>query len=178
MFFYEEEFLRNSFFREAKNFLHDDFEDDILDSDNSISFDFMENIDVEGKSFDLLKYLHGFCDEFAIYLSEEFQYDICFWTEYDYEINKMVLVHAFNKIKYNNKEYYVDIRGFTKDFEDILIGFEDYIVNDNLNIKTFSNLTDAKLFLRNILELDNYIINNKNEIRQIMGYFKSVYVFK
>lgn len=178
MFVCEDDFLRNSFFREAKDFFNEDMEGDVMNVENSISFGFMENVDIDGQSFDFFKYLHGYCDEFAMYLAEKFSYDICIWITHDYELNKDVLVHTFNRLEYGGKIYYIDVRGITESFDDVLLDFEDYSSEDSLNIQIFSNIKEAELFIKNVLGFDEYNKTNKEEIEFIVDKFRSMYKFK
>lgn len=64
-------------------------------------------------------YLHGYCDE---WVNENYiESDKCIViTEYDYEIDKVCLMHSclFRDGKY------VDVRGETEDFNNVIDGFD------------------------------------------------------
>ncbi len=81
-----------------------------LDEEDFESFAFMENIsesfDSDELSFiDLYKYIHGYCDEFAMMLSKLYGYEIKMAFCGD------ILIHAWCQ----KGEYFIDARGITND---------------------------------------------------------------
>lgn len=142
-----------------------------------ICYDFLEDISINNKSYNLLKYLHGYCDNFAVYMAKRFGYNICLWTQYDYDIEKIALVHAFNSCVVNEKTYYIDIRGVTSNIENIYSDFEDFCDEDNICMQSFSNIEEAKKSLESILLLPKYKINSEQyvEMQTIVDTFLNMY---
>lgn len=89
-------------------------------------YGFLENVDVEGESFDLNQFLHGYCDEFAYFQAMKHAYNIVVWYEVNEETQQFSLIHAFNHFNEDGVDYYLDVRGITSDLASIQEEFEDY----------------------------------------------------
>ena len=80
-------------------------------------------------------YLHGYCDD---WVNENYQKgDICIAiTEYDYEVECICLMHS---CLFRNGMY-LDVRGETDDFEDVLDGFDygEHFVEEYPSLKDFN----------------------------------------
>ena len=59
-----------------------------------------------------ISFLHGDCQYFALALAKLCKYKIVFWLDFDGEIQKTCLVHAFNYVEgLHDKRIYIDIKG-------------------------------------------------------------------
>lgn len=135
----------NNFF--YKGFYEDYFNlKETQDEDDFESFLFMENIcesfdSDDLSSVDLYKYIHGYCDEFAMMLSKLYRYEIkmAFCGE--------VLIHAWCQ----KGKYFIDARGITDDEK---LFFSEYNMK-NTTIYTVANVEEFLQFAREMLERQN-----------------------
>ena len=140
--------MHSGFYTE-RDMLVQDYKDEIEDID--FRFEFMDGLDFfyqdELSCIDMYKYLHGYCYLFALMLSKVFGYKIkSFWTSKDN------LIHAFCVTQSKDgKEYYIDARGYTDDYDEFISEFpisryndintsSDFIVVDSDNAQAFSTL--------------------------------------
>lgn len=130
--------------------------------------DFLSTLQLANRTIDANNYLHNLSYEFALALSEVFDYYIVLWIVYDCEKKENILVHAFNVFYYKDREYYVDVRGVTDNINDILNGFNSYRKIDNPIIY---NSKQAKGILKK-LNLDTDI---SDMIYKVIEYYKSNY---
>lgn len=65
-------------------------------------FAFMENIE-----YNPYQFLHGYCDQFAMVLSQKFGYEI------ELVRNDDSLIHAYCTVNFQGKKAYIDVRGIT-----------------------------------------------------------------
>ena len=126
------------------------------DSLEMFSFAFLDNINEafyqdELSVVNFEKYLHGFCDEFAILLNKKYNYPI------SAIFKGSKLVHAYCKVD----NLYVDIRGITDDKELFDSEFIDELREETI-IKTFSNYNDFFEHMSKIIS--NYKIENIDEL--------------
>lgn len=91
--------------------------------DNS-SFEFL--LDIKCSDYNTAyDYLHGWCFDFAICLSQEFGYPI------EVVMNdKKEVIHTYCTTNIDNKLYYIDVRGRTDDPELFYEEFNDDIIYD------------------------------------------------
>ena len=138
-----------------------------------IEYGFLENIIIGENKYDLMKYLHGYCDRFAIGLASFFGYGIKMMFGYDYELDREFLIHSFGFILIRDKMYYIDVRGVTDSLDDIKTDFEDW---DELSNVEFHNLDEAKDYLESFLGVsyddDEDICK---EVGMIIEYMKEFY---
>lgn len=140
------------------------------DRDKEYDFGQLENVCVESDIFDLFKYLHGFCDDFALFFSCKYDIEICLLEGYDEETNQKYLIHAFNCFECNGAECYMDIRGITDDIERILLDFDDEV--DEIVFKTKLSYKECIKYLScNKLEYED-------ELKLIYELFKDYYNVK
>lgn len=136
---------------------------------NDGDYDFLENTKVNGHTVDALQFLHGNCHTFAVVTAELLSANVGLWTEYDEEMGCEVLIHAFVVESKNNEAVYIDVRGVTDSFEDIVDGF-DYMYEPSFNILTIteaeSKLKSMGITMSDIITakkiLNYYIVNYKN----------------
>ena len=84
----------------------------------------LEDILIGTDGMNAMCYLHGFCNDIAMYLSKRFNYEVVMVIEYDDEIEKDALVHAFNTVEKDGERYYIDIRGITTNEDEIMQSFD------------------------------------------------------
>lgn len=100
-------------------------------NDDEFEFDFLEEVMLpcpngKFKKANLMLFLHGYCDIFAYRLRDLFGYQIC--NEYEDE-NCEHLIHSYCKFNYEGKDYYIDIRGITDDYDEFRNEFADWDTN-------------------------------------------------
>lgn len=124
-------------FFDFKREFQDDFDE---------SFDFMDSISDAFESdelsqIDLHKYIHGYCDEFAMMLCGLYGYEIkiAFYGKQ--------LIHAWCQ----KGEYFIDARGITNDEK---LFFSEYYIDD-AKIYTLSDVNSFIEFANEILAQDN-----------------------
>ena len=138
-----------------------------------IEYDFLEDVIVNENKYNLMKYLHGYCDRFALGLANSFGYGIKMMFGYDYELDRDFLVHTFNFVSIKDKMYYIDVRGVTDSLDDIKTDFEDW---DEISNMTFYNLDEAKNYLESFLAITyEDEVDIWKEIDMIMEDMKEVY---
>lgn len=109
--------------------------------------------------------LHGICHYLALALAEKYNYKIILWLDYDLEIEKDVLIHAFN---ITNEGKFIDYNGITNNIENI-IGEFDY--NEKPVICGLT-IEKTKLIL-NRLEIS---YNNQETIKFVNKYIKNLFL--
>lgn len=128
--------------------------------------DLLEKLNIDNSHIDVMQYLHGKCDEFALALNKALGYKIVIWT--DYIDDEPVLVHAFNSIECEDKLYYIDVRGITDNLDDITSSF-DYCEDPELKHLSYN---EAKEILSGILDMD---IEISAEIHKIIHTYAANY---
>lgn len=139
------EYQRNHFY---KGFYQDyfDLKDCYNNEEDFEGFYFMENICESFDSddlnpIDLWKYIHGYCDEFAMMLSKLYGYEIKLAFEGD---GFHTLIHAWCQVD----EYFIDVRGITNDSD---LFFSEYDMR-NTKIYTCKNVNEFISFARRVLQ--------------------------
>ena len=156
-----------SFFKEANEIFKD--------NKNELHYGFLDNVDLDGTSINLSIYLHGYCDDLAMYLAEKFNYGVIVWANFHEETGKFQLIHAFNFHEANSQRQYIDVRGTTKNIDDIKVEFEDWEIEQEL---IFPDYKKAKSFLEKELKTTygkNESINHDFEIINscLLDYYKT-----
>lgn len=137
-------------------------------------YGFLEEIGVEGESFDLNQFLHGYCDEFAYYNALHYSYEIVVWYEWCEETEQFSLIHAFNRFCHRGKEYYVDVRGITTDLTLIREEFEAF---EYTYVEVFSDVEVFVQFMEKTYQ-EYYRPLKLGEIQSIHETLSSYYRFK
>ncbi|MFW5962424.1 MAG: hypothetical protein ACOCQR_02300 [bacterium] len=122
----------------------------------------LENCFINGERVSCIRFLHGFCDDFAIVLAEKFNYRLILWIDYDWDIDKDVLVHAFNVCTVDGKTYYIDVRGITDDLDEIMSDFphfEEPRLTSPLDIEEAMEVLEALNVPRSNRDLQKDILN-------------------
>ena len=128
-------------------------EDELEDFEN---FAFLENINNsfnqdELSIINLEKYLHGYCDEFAILLNRKYNYPIIA------KFKDKNLIHAYCK----KDNYYIDVRGITDESDLFFKEFEFDLLSEKFE-KTFNNYKEFYEYLYNWFF--DYKIKNVEEL--------------
>ena len=114
--------------------------DILIQEDEESSFEFLANVFVEpeyyssdkSKDFSAFEFLHGYCFDFAIKLSESYGYPIETVKLYNVDTKEYLqgLVHSYcTYIDNTGIKYYIDIRGITTNPEEFWWDFEDEITH-------------------------------------------------
>ncbi len=82
-----------------------------------ILFEIKESNSEEIEDYTADVFLHGLCHIFAYALHQKFGYDVI-------EIENKSVCHWFCISKHNGKEVYIDVRGMTTDYEELLQAFQ------------------------------------------------------
>lgn len=94
---------------------------DYVDEYGEIDWSFLENetggLDI---SMPLYVFLHGYCDTFAFALHEQYGYEIEYARDEDNH-----LIHAYCVDYSGSTPLYIDIRGITDNFEELMEDFRD-----------------------------------------------------
>lgn len=89
-----------------------------------------------------LSFLHGNCQYFALALAKLFPFEIALWMEFDEEVQKMCLVHAFaSAIHSQEKKLFIDVKG-CRTWEDVKNDF-DYWEEPTLVIKDYKGALES-----------------------------------
>lgn len=120
------------------------------------SFAFMDNINdafyqEDLSTINLEKYLHGFCDEFALLLNKKYQYPIYA------SFNGNQLIHAYCKID----NFFIDIRGITDDQSLFNMEFENDLKTQTY-LKVFDTYVNFYNYMKNVYK--DYSIKNEDEL--------------
>jgi hypothetical protein len=136
-----------------------------------ITFGFMENTcdafhQDELEILDLEKYLHGYCDEFALMLNSVYGYSI----EVIFFCHK--IIHAYCKVG----DFYIDVRGITDDKELFFSEFTEELKKETHRV-TYQNKTECFESLCDWCGLRYHIANKKelkllSEDRWLDNYYK------
>lgn len=144
--FYEE------FFDMKRNLIEEDCEDD------EITFGFLENVcdsfyQDKLSIINLEKYLHGYCDEFALMLNTIYNYpiEVIFFSHR--------IIHAYCKVG----NIFIDVRGITDDEELFFSEFTEELKKETHRV-TYSNAKECFESLCEWCGL-NYHIVNKDELK-------------
>lgn len=86
--------------------------------------------------YDASIFLHGLCHIFAYVLHQKFGYDI-----YEIKNESGTMKHWCCISTYNDKEIYIDVRGITTDYNEVLSDFQPNI-GLNPSMKKILNLSD------------------------------------
>lgn len=149
------------------------------------NYDFSEMIKNDRK-YNCNKFLHGFCDIFALKL-----FDLCKNCKISIVKTKYELVHSFITFQVDGIKYYMDVRGITSNIDEFFEEFEDYFDyqgyfyyydefnNDDGEILEFSSKEDYLYFMNDFYNDNNWVLNQKeilDEINSIIKAFKNYYV--
>lgn len=123
---------------------------DILreDVDEESDFGFLENEFIEDH-FNAYDFLHGFCDVFAITLSNIFSYDM------ECIMNENGLVHAYCKKEIDGRTFFIDVRGITDDYKEFIEEFGDFL--DYFDIPNYP--------VEGTTTMDKHISKNENFLK-------------
>lgn len=157
---------------------------------NEDNRDYFDKIEKDGKIFNLMNYLHGYCDVFIIKLFEfgkkhNMKYPICVIA------NKEEIIHSFSwvKSKIEDIDYFIDVRGITSEKDDFFEEFEDFFdyklwfdgnyEPENGEIYWFYEIEDylnfmIKMFKRDKLYFEQINLLSKSE--EILKTFESNYL--
>ena len=104
---------------------------------------------------DMFKYLHGFCDWFAITLGRKFDYTIN--SIWDKQTNS--LMHAYCTQKVGNITYYIDSRGITDNYNEFI---NEFAHNDYKRYpERYTNIVSSSVseFIKQCLSVQNTWFN-------------------
>lgn len=104
--------LKNGFYKEL---------DEIREDDPEATFGFLEVVCNMGR-FQAFDFLHGYCLDFALMLSDELGYKI-----EDIRSPEGFLIHAYCVAEAEGEKLYIDVRGVTNDPELFFGEFEDEV---------------------------------------------------
>lgn len=157
------------------------YEEIILDKKEQVKstydlYEFMTFTPVGDKCMDLYKYLNELDDEFSICLADRFGYDVNILVKYDSELDRDVLVHAYNSIRIDGKEVFVDARGVTSDINDIFELVDDE-ERDYYRVFKFNTLNAAKEKLMALTGVKYESESKYNELAYILNsVYKTYYI--
>lgn len=104
-------------------------------------------------------FIEGWCLTFATVLSNRFGYDI----EYLYNRSDK-LVHAYCKTVKDGKTYFIDVRGVTEDYNELVRPFLPYIEVDWDGTYPMPNTTDHELGEKFVIQEETYDYLNSVEM--------------
>lgn len=158
-----------------KGFYEDFFnlKNEFSNEDEDITFEFLENTNESFDNdklsvIDLFKYLHGYCDEFAMLLNKVFHYQI------EISFNCGNIIHAYCK----HGDYYIDVRGITNDKDLFFSEFKDDL-NKETHRECFFNVKEAYQYIKDNFG-NSYKIVYKDELELLSQdkFLKYYYLFE
>ena len=158
--------MKYGFYTELEELREDEPEEEF-------DFGFMENESYinqdPNKNFKYVSaydFLHGYCFEFALALNEMFGYEIeCIMGE------ENELIHAYCILKENGHNIYIDVRGYTDEYDTFIEEFEDWIeyietpiypINNTNQLKDCKNLNASEKYVY-AYDIAKRIINENKE---------------
>lgn len=145
--------------------------DELLEDDNNANFGFLENISHSSK-MNAYNYLHGYCDDFAMALSEAFGYEIETVHNGDGK-----LIHAYCVDNTCGKTVYIDIRGITSDLKLFYEEFENELTYYSGGIIVYDEEgyeVDAKIYryssaIEYLEEGPGLVLDDKTKLSDILS---------
>lgn len=133
-------------------------------------YEFLQFTPMGDKCLDLYKYVYELDDEYALYLSREFGYNINVLVKFDEDLGKDVLVHTYNSLVVGGQVMYMDVRGITGNFVDILVDLNEGECS-TCKIYEFTDIEKAREYLTKLTDVKYdelhkeipFIINNLKE---------------
>lgn len=137
-------------------------------------YEFLQFTPMGDKCVDLYKYVYELDDEYALYLAKEFGYNINVLVKFDKDLERDVLVHTYNSLIVDGQVIYIDVRGITEDFADILADLSETEC-DTCRIYEFTDIDEAREYLTELTDLKYDQLHN--EIPLIIENLKENYIF-
>lgn len=136
-------------------------------------YEFLQFTPMGDKCLDLYKYVYELDDEYALYLAREFGYNINVLVKFDKELGKDILIHTYNSLNVDGQVMYIDVRGITESFTDILIDLNEGEYSD-FRVYEFTDINKAKEYLTSLTDIKYDKLHS--EIPFILENFKELYI--